>query len=241
MRFAISGPATWVALGCQLVKVEGERPTGRLQTGLFGTEPSFDANSRGCFHLDHEWLVDGAGGTRVGKVLEGQTWFRVGEKLGFGFYRAGLLTFYFLFRPGRAGLLDIALPPMDGRLLSVSAVFDEEHVLFSTLVEKGGRERASLFLVGSDGGLVASLSGSPEESECLSSVEGKALLGGRILCAAEQGLLSLHVDRKSKTIGEGTFFTDTEPFVQGGARLLPGPGGSVYVVTERRVSQLSLA
>ena len=54
-------------------------------------------------------------------------------------------------------------------------------------------------------------------------------------------LLGLVVDTASLEIHEGTLFTDTEPFVETGAEILPGPQGSVYVVTNRNIAQLSLA
>jgi hypothetical protein len=54
-------------------------------------------------------------------------------------------------------------------------------------------------------------------------------------------LLALGVDPATGQIHEKTLYTDTEPFVEAGATILPGPGGSVYVVTNQEITQLSLA
>ena len=94
-------------------------------------------------------------------------------------------------------------------------------------------------LVDAMGKVVASVAGHPEKRRLLASSSGKALFQGRVLCATDQGLLALKVE--SGTLVEGTLFADTEPFVDAGATILPGPGGSVYVVTNREITQLTLA
>jgi hypothetical protein len=240
LRFALAGDSTWIGLGPKLVRVHKERVEERASTQVLGRLPAFDANSLALYRLQDEWLVDGAG-LRIGKILEGQTWLRVGEQLGFGLYRAGLLTFHFLFRVGRPGLVHVELPHIDGRLIDAAAAFDERHVLFTISVEKAGQRHNSMFLIGSDGKVLARASAQAHASRMLASIQGKAVWGGRILASTDQGLLALSVDAASGSIHEGTFFTDTEPFVEAGAEILPGPQGSVYLVTTKQIAQLSLA
>jgi len=129
MRFVLSGPSTWVGHGGRLFRVQHGQVAERASTGTVGNSTVFAANGSTCFRTEGEWLIDGATGMRIGQILEGQTWLRAGERLGFGLYRAGLTTFYFLFRQGRAGLTGVKLPQFDGRLIDASAVFDDQHVL----------------------------------------------------------------------------------------------------------------
>jgi hypothetical protein len=241
MRFAIAGASTWLGLGNRLVRIQAEQAVERCQTQVLGRLPVFDAAAGALYRLENEWLLEHGSGMRIGKILEGQTWLRAGEHLGFGFYRAGLLTVYFLFRRGLPGLVQVALPPLDGRLVDAAAAFDERHVLFSTEVEKDGVRQSSMFLLRSDGSLVASATGPADGQRMLASVHGKAVSGGHILCAADEGLLLLAADAASGQIHEAKLYTDTEPFVQAGAELLPGPDGTVYVVTTREITQLSIA
>ena len=239
MRFAISGASTWIGFGDQLVRIEGERPVDRTATGRMGNEPVFDATSATCWRLNDEWLIDHANGTRAGKVLPGQTWFRAGERLGFGFWRAGRHVHHFVFRTDRPGLTDVKLPHVDGRLVEIAVVFDDTHALFMRSVDRNGVVVNAMDLIGADGRVVASVSGSPDSVRILANLGGKALSGGRVLVATEQGLLACRVE--SGVLVEGTLFEDTEPFVAAGSTILPGPGGSVYVVTTKEITQLTLA
>lgn len=237
MRFALAGPKTWVARGDELVAVEREEIVDRAPTSRFGPEPSFDAGP-GCALIVHDgWLVDHATGIRIGTVLDGQTFVRVGHHLGFGFYRAGRTMVSFLFRPGHPGMIDADIPPVDGRLLLAGAVFDDHHALVSLLLDRDGQRFGALYLVRDDGKLIGRREGSASDP-VLAGTAGRAVLEGRVLVAMEQGLTALAVDAFTGAIVEQTVFCDTEPFVSDGAELLPGPEGSVYVVTTDQITQL---
>lgn len=230
MRFAISDASTWIGRGGVLLRLKDEQVLTRTATGRLGREPMFDACSSACYRVHGEWLEEVGTGTRVGKVLDGQTWLRIGERLGFGFYRAGLCTFFFLFRVGRPGLIDVKLPRTDGRIVEASAAFDDTHVLFSIAAERGGKRSDYTYLVSDDGRVIAHSEGLP--------CQGKALFGGRVVCATDDGLLSLSVDRSSGLLAPNKLFSDTRPFVEQGSLLLPGPGGSIYVVTTKDITEV---
>ncbi|MBI3182603.1 MAG: hypothetical protein HYZ28_10750 [Myxococcales bacterium] len=238
VRFALSGPATWVGMGGKLARVLRGQVVERACTGTFGSSSVFAASAATCYRTESEWLVDSSTGSRIGRILEGQTWLRAGERLGLGFYRAGLLAVFFLFRAGRPGLAMLKLSPPGGRIVEADAVFDDGHALLSLGVERDGRRTNAMVLFGEDGCLRAEASGAPADGRMFASVRGKALTGGRIVCATDEGLLSLRAD--GGRLVEGTLFTDTQPFVGAGVELLPGPGGSVFVVGAKEITQLTL-
>ncbi len=237
--FAIAGSATFIGVGRQLERVEAGRVTARASTETFGGRPAFAASPAGLHRLDGDWLIEND--ARIGSVLGGQTWIAAGDRLGVGLYRAGLLTFWFLFRRGRAGITRVELPPLDGRLIDIAAFFDDHHALVTTATEKDGRRRHSLHLIDESGRLRARASGAPDSARMLASIHGKALDHGRIACLTDEGLLSLAVDEKAGLIGEGRLYTDTAPFCSADAQLLPGPSGSVYVVTTQLIQPLTLS
>jgi hypothetical protein len=241
MRFAIAGDSTWIGCGRQIVRVAGGRPVDRASTGILGGTPVFDATAAALYVLQDDWLMDAGSGTRIGSIAGGETWFAAGEELGFGFYRAGTLLFPFLFRRGRAGLTDVKLPRADGRIVDAAAAFDDRHVLFSIAVEKDGRRTHAMHLVRDDGRLLASAAGAPDEVRMLANIHGKAVSGGRVVCSTDQGLLALDVDPATGTFVEGKLFADSEAFVAAGDAILPGPGGSVYIVSTKEITQLLLA
>jgi len=238
-RFFIAGASTWIADATGAVtRTENGRAVERTSTGLRNTVPVFAASSSVAYRTEADWLVDEVTGSRIGQILEGQTWMWAGERLGFGFYRAGNFTAGFLTTPGRAGLREVKLPHLKGRLVEADAVFDEAHVLLSCVLEVDGRETTFLFLFAADGTLVADASG-PRSERMFANAHGRALLHGRVVAATDEGLLSLKVD--GGRLVEGTLFADTEPFVSAGDELYPQPDGSLYAVGTREVLQLTLS
>jgi hypothetical protein len=238
-RFFIGGPSTWIADPRGTVsRVEHGRVAELTSTGVRGTAPVFAASSSAAYRTEGAWLVDEVSGSRIGQVLEGQTWLWTGERLGFGFYRAGGFSFAFVVQPGRAGLREVKLPALKGRLVDAEAVFDEGHVLFSCVLERDGKETTFLWLLGADGALRAHASG-PSGERMFAGARGRALLHGRVVAATDEGLLSLSTD--AGRLIEGTLFPDTQPFVSAGDELYPQSDGSLFAVGTREVVQLTLS
>jgi hypothetical protein len=237
--FAIAGRATWVLRRGTLERVEDGRAVERARSGTYGRETVLATNTTTAFRTDGEFVVDHATGMRMGKILEGEALLFAGDQLGFGFYRAGLLAFFFVFRPGVSGLSPVAIP-FDGsaRLVEAWCTTDSSHALVVLVTERDGKINHAMHLVGKDGAHLAHASGSPAEHRMLASVRGKALLGGRVVTATDEGLLALRVD--SGRFVEGTLFPDTQPFVSSDVELFAGSGGWVYVVAAQEILELTL-
>lgn len=238
MRFGIAGGSTWIGQRQQLLEIRRGKIISRHTVTQLGNEPVFATGHNRCLYLQEQWLTDAASGGRLAALLEGQSWFRMGERLGYGFYRASELTMHFIFRPGEPGVKNIDLPPVSGRLIDIDVVFDDDHALVGLASEKSGAVTVALYLLGAGGELLASLIGAPESSPLLAHSGGFALHGGRIIAAREQGLMSVRIEHG--LLAPDVTFADTEPFVAEGAQILPGPGGSIYVVHTREIIQLSL-
>jgi hypothetical protein len=233
--FSISGASTWVADRCgQLTRVVGGRVVERASTGMRGTAPVMTSTYR----VEQEWIIEQQSGARVGQILEGQTWLWSGERLGLALYRAGDATHVGLLRHGKAGLLPVRHVPLgrgpvvslSGRLAFATCVFDREHALLAATTEQGGRETHQLWLFNAAGQRLA-LGPAPGK--------GCALLDGRVVCATDQGLLSLRL--ADGVLVSGTLFTDSEPFVSASDELLSQSDGSLVVVSPKEILQLSLS
>lgn len=224
---------------------------GRLRATRLPRLPDHALASPGAplVALDGEWLVRPGDGTRVGQILEGQTHVRAGAEVGFAFYRAGAVTVCFVFDPRRGPLRQIDLPPLEGRLVDWSAVFDAGHVLFSTVTEKAGKATHAAHLVAATGEVLASESGPPGASAILGSangasgaagdgISGRCLAGGSVLVATGDGLVLVRADRSSRAFTPARAFPETRDLVPPDADLLVGPGGSVYVVSHDVVVHL---
>lgn len=189
--------------------------------------------------IEGEWLVRRASGTRLGQILEGQTHARWGASMGFAFYRASLMTMFFVFDPRQGPLRQITLPPIQGRLVDWTVVFDAGHALFCTATEKDGKVTHAAHLVAANGDVLASEVGAPGSSAILAAVTGKCIAGGAILAATDDGLVLVRADRAAKAFVPIRAFAETREFVPPDADLLVGPGGSVYVVSHDGVTHLA--
>lgn len=188
--------------------------------------------------IEGEWLVRRASGTRIGQVLEGQTHVRWGASMGFAFYRASLMTMFFVFDPRQGPLRQITLPTIHGRLVDWTVVFDAGHALFCAATEKDGKVTHAAHLVAANGDVLASEVGAPGSSAILAAVTGKCIAGGAILAATDDGLVLVRADRATKAFVPLRAFPETRDLVPPDADLLVGPGGSVYVVSHDGVVHL---
>ena len=80
--------------------------------------------------------------------------FFVGSGL-FAFYRAGLLTFFFVARRGRAGLVQVDLPPLAGHLVDLDVAFDRAQALVTFVLDHGGRVLHRVAALAADGSVSA--------------------------------------------------------------------------------------
>lgn len=226
MRVEIAGPRTWVGHQRQVSEVREERVRARSATATFDGRPMFRAHASGLLRIADGYL---RGREVIGQVRAGQTWFAAGDHLGFGFYRYGASTFFFLFDLPGTHLREVDLPALRGRVLDAACTFDTGQVLFEVSEDVEGRTLNSACVVAADGTVRARTSGSAGDSGLLATTGGKALQGDRVLCGTDDGLLSLRIDERRRALEEDRLYADTGPFVAQGDRLLVS-GSTVYVV-----------
>jgi len=233
----IAGRHTWLTRGGEALKLRDGQVSARVRTGLCRGETAFAAGAASAYLLRGDWLIEEANGQPLGQVLEGQTWIAVGDALGFGAWRVGRLLMAFTFTPGRPGFTPVTLPPVDGRVLDRSVAFDGADVLLGLETEHQGRRRSALHLI-RGGAVVASREGEPDLDPALHTVRGRALRRGRVVLATDDGLLVL-APRGDRLVDIAAF-PDVEPFVDAETALLPGSGGSLFAVTPREITHITL-
>ena len=237
-RACVLGSSTWIGTKDRMTRFSAGQPVESVPVTMVHGEIAADAGPAGLVYVSGDSLLRASDGTRIGQVLEGQTRVRVGASLGFAFYRAGPITVSFVFDPRKGPLRQVALPAIEGRLVDWSAVFDDAHVLVTFATDVGGKVTHAAHLVDAHGVIVASAKGTPESSPVLASLAGKCLAGGSVLCATDDGLVLVRVDRATRSFVATRVFDDAKEFVSPDAELLLGPGGSVYVVTSDAIVHL---
>lgn len=236
------GSSLWIGTKDRFIRFEHGIVQESVPVSLVSGELAADAGPAGLVYANGDQLLRASDGTRIGQILEGQTRLRVGASLGFAFYRAGAITVSFVFDPRKGPLRQVMLPPIEGRLVDWSAVFDDAHVLVTFVTESSGRIVHAAHLVDANGVVVASERGARESSApsaIIASTTGKCLANGAVLCATDDGLVLVRADRAARAFVSARVFSDAKDLVSADLDLLLGPGGSVYVASPDEIVLLS--
>jgi len=252
MRFALQGETTLVGRGGQVVSLAPGRAPERLSVDTFRGAPVFAVSSRHRHWVSGGVLLRAARGEggalgaltgeaeieQLGEVLAGQTLFWVGERFGFGFYRAGNVSVAFVFDAGRAGLKDtVKLPFLGGQLIDASCSFGGERAWVFLACERAGRRVHQCVVVNAGGAVEAAAEADEGDGSWLGCLQGKCAAGAFLLSATDSGLVRVEVENGA--LVEKRRFPDTEPFLDQSSRLLAGPSG-LYVIEAREIKLLKI-
>lgn len=236
-HFSIMGSKTIVGRKNRFVIIEREKVLGQWETGMLGNWPVIESAEADYFHIKGEYLFRN-GNKIVGNVLENQTWIKVGTKFGFGFYRIGLKTVYFVFNPERTGINDsVTLPKIEGQLIDAECVFSDRYALFLVSTKENGKIWNAMHLIDENGKIKGSAKEEAENSRMLSRIRNKTLGGDKVLTASDEGLIL--VAAENGKLEQERIFSDTEPFVDEESRIFAAAEG-IYVVSEKEVKLLKL-
>jgi tRNA A-37 threonylcarbamoyl transferase component Bud32 len=253
MRFALQGETTLVGRGGQVVALSPAGAPERLAVDCFRGTPVFAVNGR-----HRHWLSGGTllragrrdpGATTalsgepeheaLGEALAGQTLFWVGERFGFGFYRAGQVSVAFVFDAGRAGLKDtVKLPFLGGQLIDATCTFGGNRAWVLLASERAGRRVHQCVVVSAEGVVEAAAEADEGDGSWLGNLQGKCAAGASLLSATDTGLVRVEVEQGA--LVEKRRFPDTEPFLDQNSRLLAGPTG-LYVIEPREIKLLKIS
>ena len=236
MRFRIRRRETVVALGESAVILPRSE---RLAVSQNGTVPLVDANAHRVIWLQGDQLrCDDVHASRVfGEVIGGQTWFWVGEKFGFGFYRAGNLQVSFLFdaQNPRAINDSVKLPVIRGQLVDAHVVCDAFGVWVFLQTRAGGATINHCHRVTVTGQVEASAQAPAGDGSWLGEMRGKTHLAKMLFAATDEGLV--RVETQAGQIVVTREYPDTEPFVNAGQRLFLTADG-LWVVGDQEITKV---
>ena len=244
VRYRINGDFTLLGKGKQVVDISPSGPSGqinKLEVDSFMSLPMFDANGYSRYWIQGGQLMrDGRFGPQyIGNALTGQTLFWVGEKFGFGFYRAGKINVAFVFDADRPGINDsVNLDLGAGQMIDSTCFFSQECCWFFMVCEEGGRTVNGCSIISRDGKVLASAKKfQARAEEWLAQIRGKCAVGNFLFAATDEGIIRLEV--VNGKIQKTREFPDTEPFVHSGTHLFPG-AGLLYAVSGHEITTLKI-
>jgi H/ACA ribonucleoprotein complex subunit 3 len=244
LQFAIHDTATVIGKEGLMLTFSSEKTVPDKQVvDVFGNLTVFGANQARRYWLSNGRLcADGKLGPEfpetIGSVLGGQTYFWIGEEMGFGFYRAGNLNVAFVFGAQRGGLNDsVTLSHPAGKLIDADCIFSEGRAWFFTSWQSGGKIINRCQVIRKDGTVEATVQADKGEKRWLDAIHGLTALGRMLFCPTDEGIIRAEI--QNETIAETQLFPDTESFVSADSRLLVAKEG-MYVVNDHDIYLLKI-
>lgn len=248
--------ATWLGSGARLIEIPSHADNGvgaargsasassahgnRAVSSTFDGETAFALVGLEPIRLDGDRVVVHRTGVNLGTVLAGQTWLGGGSSNGLVVQRVGRRLIASSFSPQRPGLRPLAIPCQtgitSGRIRHIHGHGTGRFVLLD-LAFAGTRSQPGtrhLMVFDAAGALVAHLT--PD----LASAGGACLAGRYLFWPTDQGICAHEIPATNGGPQRTTTLSDTAPFVSAAHSLLPGPAGSLYVVSDHAIAQLRL-
>ena len=240
IRYRIQGDNTILGQGRQLVIINKKEEVKKITIDSLNNLSIFDANDNNIFYLQNGMLyrLDEWVPLRIGEALADQTLFWTGEKIGFGFYRAGMLSEAFVFNPNRVGLVyvkNFVFPP--GKLIDSTCFFSDNLIwFFISMMDKGKAINYS-YLYNFKGELISKASNAGENNVWLNEIRGKIALGNFLLSATDDGIV--RIENNQGRLIEVRNFPDTEAFTQSDSHILAGDNG-LYIIGGKQINHIEL-
>ncbi|HYD93127.1 MAG TPA: hypothetical protein VEB18_01565 [Candidatus Paceibacterota bacterium] len=241
-RYRISGTKTIMGRGEHAIVFDGGR-RDQLAVESYGLLPLFDANAKNVFFVRDGglWRIGTLGISypeRYGDVLSGQTLFWVGEQLGFGLYRAGELSRFFVFDANRAGINDsVKLPPLRGKIVDATCSFGDDRIWFLVSTAYGGKTTNYCYVLDGRGALLGQAEAEAGDGSWLSTLRGKCATKGFLLAATDEGVT--RIESANGLVQVAKEFPATAEFVDAETRLLLGSQG-LYAIRRGEIWKLVL-
>lgn len=237
-RYRIRGDVVYIGRRDKLVAFSSHITT--TDVDAYGHLPVFDANSTDLFWAGQDGILaryDALSPRRIGTILTGRTLFWVGEKFGFGFYRAGSLMRAFVFSTTTLNMNDqVSLPDFNGELVDTTCAFADDRVWFFATMQEKGRLLNRVYVIDGSGRLVASRVVPQTEDDWLATgIRGRFAAGHLLYVPTDEGIV-----RVDEALTVEKRFPDTEPFVNSTSYLLSGDGG-IYVVKPHEITLVTIS
>lgn len=251
MRYRLRGDATVLAKNGRLVTIKKGQPPQPVSVDNAppNNRAAFDTNGHNTYWLSSGTLYKEGqlGQERIGDGLVGQTMVWVGEKFGFGMYRAGQVTRAFVFDAvTNTGINDsVQLPRLKGNLLAAKCYFGREYAWFAFTMEEGGKMVNRMLLVRSTGQVEASAEAQYGDGSWLSNIGGSCanesnnsgIVSPSLFVPTDDGIV--RVEPQGGILVETKRFPDTAPYCDDNSRLVLGSGG-LYVVGTHDIVHLTI-
>lgn len=191
-------------------------------------------NRRYWLHQGKLWRDGTLGREYIGDVLPDQSYFWLGENLGFGIYQMGHWLNGFLFNPHRRGINDqVKLPPIPGEIIAMNCVISQDVWLFISAQYQGNIQQ---YLYGID---PQGQGRSPEifAVTTIPKIEGHGATPAGLLVTTDQGL-SLW-SRQHNQVVKQPWAESYNGLVTGHQNVVQTSSG-VYLYDHRRIYRLDL-
>jgi hypothetical protein len=235
-----------------VIVIEEGRVVETIGVDVIDGEPTFQVNDHYAFYVQGGRLwrrnlsrssasslsLAGQSAELWGDVLAGQTRIWVGNRLGFGYYRAGNVAVAFTFDPEKRGIRDtVRLPWPNGQIIKSRAAIDDNKIWFFLAFATAGRIIHRAVVFSPDGTVLGSVDAAAGDGSWLGSIAGHRAVGGLLFSPTDTGIVRVECD--SGIPSETKKFVDTEPFIHAGASLFVTREG-IFAVQSSEITLVSM-
>jgi serine/threonine protein kinase len=241
IRFRVFNFEPVVGLGNSLILQDK-----KMYVDVYKRVSMFDTNKKHLYWIENGVLyrdnsISGIGmydKKELGKVLENQTLFWVGDEFGLGFYRAGNYTTVFTFDAEHGNMNDtIKLPfKIKGQLLESTCYFSNHICWFLVSIKEKNDIVNHCVALNQAGEIFAYTNNkaNPDMEITLKNIRGNCAVGNNMLfCTTDLGMQRLRIENGGILLTE---FPDTEPFLDSESYLFHSISGltvtDTHTITE---------
>lgn len=244
MRYRISGEKTIIAMGQTALIFEKDGSHSRLNIDMVTNRSVVDSNGEDIFTISRGELLRhgvtalGPQQEVLGRFIENQTVFWVGDDLGFGFYRAGNLCMYFMFSPSGKNVKDtLELPPIKGLLIDATVTFGNERIWFLVATQENSKRINRCYVLDERGVVLGNAEATDGDGSWLSTIRGKSAMGKSLFAATDDGVVRVELHGSALAVTKE--FPETTKFVNSGSMILAHKSG-IAVVTSGEIWNLTM-
>ena len=197
----------------------------------YGNLPLIDANSSSVYFVQGDILYKNSefGNVRIGDVIGNSTLFWVGEKFGFGFYRASNILRGFVFDADSVGINDTVKVEFAGNLIDSTCAFSDEVCWFFTITQESGKRVTTVHVIDKAGNLLER----HVDPSWLPRIRGNCAIKKQLFVASDDGISRYQIG------GDVREFIGTSDHCDIDSVLVFGDAG-IYVVDRQKIVHLQV-
>ena len=242
ITFRIQGKKTYMMNNNIITCYEPNQTPRIYTTDHVGNKSSFDVNHTETCYVENGKIIKelpsliGTKKVYVGQGMENNTIIWLGDKKGFGFYKAGNIFKGILIPDGERYTITVDLPRIQGSIIDIQCIQSHERYWLLFRTKRNSEYYNVCIAINEVGVVIGQHECLADDTSWLGSIYGKTAVGKHLFNPTDQGIVRISCDY---SVFQEHIFTSTEPFVHNKCQLLVCSTG-IYIITAQTIKIISI-